>query len=379
MKNLSASAVPRLLACAASAVLPQTPYSTSYAEAGKARHLDMEVAVDLGDIAGLPEEIQRVIRPSDKLLAEHSFAIDVSTGIARYLGRVPNREYHKVVPRLGPFEIPGTLDLLIIGTDRLIVVDRKSFEEVEPADRNTQTLTYAVSVARYYGLDEVTVVIIYEFRRPSIATLDVLDLDAHAERLKKLYGDVARAKIEPNKYLATGSHCKYCEAFHDCPRQKALAVDAETGLIALRVGQTLPLNDDAEAAWAIDLLAELKRLSTRLHAAIETRAKARPIPLATGKMFGPRDKFGNEKIDGNVLYDVMLAKHGKALAELAAPRKATKKALREALEFAGAESSLDEAERALLAEVKARGGLKRDVKTTVEEYEPGPRLVASGG
>jgi hypothetical protein len=370
---LSASVVPRVLACPTSAVLPQREYRTAWADRGQDRHADREVSADLRDLAKLPPEVAGLIGPNDRLLAEHVFGYDVATGAARHLGPIPREQYASA--GLAPFEIPGKPDLTIVGTDHVVIVDYKGFEEVEPSESNKQLATYALMVARALGLDEVTVVIVYEFRRPSIAVLEALDLDAHAERLKQLYGDVARARLDPGRYLATGPHCKYCPAFLDCPRQKALAIDAETGLLALRVEETFPFADDDEAAWALDLLAELKRLASRIHAGLEVRAKARPIPLANGNAWGPREKRGNERLDGNVMHAVMTEKHGPKLADLAAPRTATKKALREALEYAGADMSLDAAAEVVLEAVRARGGVKSGTKTVIEEYEPGPRLV----
>lgn len=369
---LSASAIPRLLACPTSAVLPHRAYSTAHAAAGQERHLDREVAADLRDLKRLPEAVASMIRSSDELLTEHAFVLNVATEEVRQLGRVGHRAYGP----LEPFEVGGTVDLLIVGTDRLIVVDYKGFEEVASADGNAQLATYALMVARAFGVDEVTVVIVYEIRRPSIATLEALDLDAHAARLRQLHVDVARARMSPGRFLATGPHCKYCEAFDACPRQKALSIDVETGLIEMRIEETIPFADDEEAAWALDLCAELGRLQARIKAALEVRSKARPIPLRNGNAWGPRTRPGNEKLDGEVTYAVMLEKHGPALAGLAVPRTATKKAVREALRFAGAESTLEDAFDAVYDEVKVRGGVKTGTKTVIEEYEPGPRLVS---
>lgn len=368
---LSASSIPRLLACPTSAVLPQREYSTAHAAAGQERHLDREVAADLRDIKRLPADVAGMIRSSDQLLAEHSFVLNVATEEVRQLGAVGHRAYGP----LAPFEVGGTVDLLIVGTDRLIIVDYKGFEEVASADENAQLATYALMVARAFGIDEVTVVIVYEIRRPSIATLEALDLDAHAARLRQVFVDVASARMNPGRFIATGPHCKYCPAFDVCPRQKALAIDVETGLIAMRIDQTIPFADDEEADWALDLCAELGRLQARIKAALEVRAKARPIPRANGMMWGPVDKRGNEKLDGEITHAVMAEKHGPALAAMAAPRAASKKAVREALRFAGAESTLEEAFETVYEEVKARGGVKSGTKTVIEEYEPGPRLV----
>jgi CRISPR/Cas system-associated exonuclease Cas4 (RecB family) len=369
---LSASAVPRLLSCPASAVLPQREYNTAHSAAGSARHADREAAADVRDLTRLPDEVASMIRSSDRLIVEQVFAYDVATGEARRIGPVPREQYHTI--ERGPFELLGKPDLVIIGAAGAIVVDYKGFEPVAPAESNAQLATYALMVARTYEVDAVDAAIVYEIRRPSIATLEAMDLDAHAERLRQLHGDVARAVREPGRYLATGPHCKYCPAFDACPRQQALRVDVETGLVSMRVEQSIPFADDEEAQWALDLLAELKLIEARLHAALAARAKERPIPLRNGKMWGERDVLGKEKLVADVVHAVMTEKYGPKIAEIAAPRVATKKAIKEALGFVGADS-VAEAERELLAAIKASGGTKQDRKTEVGEYEPGPRLI----
>lgn len=374
MSILSASAVARLLACPASAALPQREYNTAYAVSGTARHADREAAADVRDLSRLPAEVSSMIRSSDRLIVESVFAYDVATDVGRMIGPVPRDRYHEI--ERGPFEIFGKPDLVIIGGAGAIVVDYKGYEPVAPAESNAQLATYALMVARTYEIDEVHATIVYEIRRPSIATLEAIDLDAHAERLRQLHGDVARAAREPGRYLKTGPHCKYCPAFDACPRQLALRVDVETGLVSMRVEQSIPFADDEEAQWALDLLAELKLIETRLHAALAVRAKERPIPLRNGKMWGERDVLGKEKLAGDVVHAVMSARYGPKIAEIAAPRVATKKAIKEALGFVGADS-VAEAERELLAEVKAAGGARRDTKTEVGEYDPGPRMVES--
>jgi hypothetical protein len=363
---LSASAVPRILACPTSIVLPQRAYHTAWADQGSVRHAAREVAADLRDLSGLPPVVAQMIRPSDRLLTEHVFTYDAVTGTARHVGPLARDLYHTL--NLGPFEFPGKPDLVIAAEDRVVVVDHKGFEEVEAAESNRQTATYALMVARALGVDEVIVVIAYEIRRPSIATLEALDLDAHAAALRQMFVDVAAARMNPGRYLAIGPHCKYCEAFHDCPLQKALIVDVESGLISMRVED--PFSDDEEAQWALDLLGEIKLIQTRIHAALAARATARPIPLRDGQMWGPRETLGSTKLDASIVYEVVRELHGAPIAEIAAPRKATQKAIREALEF------VDGDPKALLEVVKARGGSKRDTTTTIEAYEPGPRLVA---
>lgn len=367
MIRLSASAVPRVLECTGSAVLPQHRYETKFAEEGTERHADMEGAVDDGDHEKLPAEVQALMRDGDKMATECAFAYDVATDTARELGHLKHRAYEG----LAPFEVPGTVDLLIMGNGRAIVVDYKGFEEVDDAESNAQTATYALMVARKYGLSEITVVIVYltGLRKPSIAILGAFDLDGHAARLKQLQFDVARAAADPGAHLVTGKQCKYCPAFLSCEKQSALTIDVSSADTVMAIESRIPFESDEDAADAFDLLQRIKMLTTRMSAALYARAAERPIPLRSGKMFGPVEKLGSEKLDGDIVYAVVKEKHGQGVADAAVVRSATKKRLKEALGFVGAKS-VAAAERDVLEAVRAKGGAERKPKTSIEEYEP---------
>ena len=376
MIRLSASGVARALACPASLVLPQHRYETSHAAAGTERHADDEAAIDLGNEDDvLPAKVLAMIRPDDRKATECAFAYDCATGTARELGHIKHRAYAD----LSPFEIPGTADLVILGGGRAIVVDKKGHERVGAAETNEQTLSLALMVARTYGLDEITVVIYYEIGAPDIATIGALDLDGHAERLKTLLVDIARAQVEPTKFLAMGKHCRYCQAFLSCPRQHALTLEVGSAQAAMAIEARIPFADDADAAAAFDLLGRIKMLTARISAALYARAAERPIPLLNGNVFGPREKQGNEKLDGDVVYAVIRDQHGQGIADAAVVRQATKKRIKEALVFAGSKGEIAKLERAVLAEVAARGGSSRETKTVIEEYEPEMKKLEAAG
>lgn len=374
MIRLSASGAARALACPASLVLPQHEYSSKHADAGTDRHADTEAAIDLGNEEDvLPAQVLAMIQDGDARATECAFAYDCATDAARELGHIKHRAYEN----LSPFEIPGTVDILIKGNGRAIVIDKKGFERVGPAESNEQTMTYALMVARTYGFDEITIVIYYEIGGVDVATVSALDLDAHAERLKALMVDTARAQVEPTKFLKTGRHCKYCNAFLSCSKQHALTLEAGSGAMAMSVESKIPFQDDADAAAAFDLLGRIKMLTARIGAALYARASDRPIPLSNGNVFGPVEKQGNEKLDGDVVYAVVKERHGQGLADAAVVRTATKKRLADALRFAGSKGEVAKLERAVLEEVRSRGGAKRESKTVVEEYEP-KKLEAAG-
>ncbi len=359
MNRVSASAVPRLLTCPGSAYLRQADYHTTHADDGNDRHADAETAADLG--GDLDPRVRALIQPGNQLAAECSFAYDVADDTARALGHLARRDYQE----LRPFEIPGTVDLLIRGTGRICVVDYKSFEDVEPAASNAQLATYALMVARAAGLDEVTVAIVYlgtPWRPADVATLYAFDLDAHADRLRTLMTGASRT-------LRISRHCKYCPAFHDCPEQLALSEQAAGGALALRVETMIPFENDDDATRAMELLGQISMLHTRLKAALYARAAERPIPLRNGKLFGKQPTTGNEKLNGDVVWQAVKELHGADVADRVVVRTATKKQLEATLK--GKRGAVP----AVLKLVRERGGSERKAGWEWCEFEPGPKLV----
>lgn len=365
MIRLSASGVPRALACPASLVLPQHRYHTVFAEAGTDRHADTEAAIDMGDADEvLPPKVIALMLPGDETTTECSFAYDCATDTARELGH--GRESYK---GLAPYETPGTIDVLIMGNGRAIVVDKKGFERVGAAERNEQTLTYALFVARTYGFDEVTVVIFYELGAPDIATIGALDLDAHAARLKALQFDVVRAAKDPTAFIATGRHCKYCEAYLSCPKQSTFQLEIASADSVMAIESRIPFHDDAEAAKAFDLLERIKMLTARLSAALYARAGERPFQLSNGNMFGRVDKEGKREIDADKAYQHIRAKWGQKVADGAVQRKVAQKWIEDALKAHGVKAPGKEKD-AIIGELEKAGAVTRKKSSAIEEYPP---------
>jgi len=368
----SASSVERLLACPGSAHLPQHDYQSAHADAGDQRHEDAEVAALIGDIDGLPWQVRRLLQPGDVLASECAMAYDVSDDTARALGHIAWRDYSG----LRPFEVPMTIDLIVYGEGRILVVDYKGYEEVTTAAENAQLATGALAVARASGRDEIDVAIVYlgaSWKPADVATLSALDLDVHAARLRNMMTSSDRS-------LRTGRHCKYCHAFLSCPEQQALARQAGGGELAIQIEAMIPFERDEDAAAAYDLLQRIKTVSSRISAALYARAAARPIPLGNGRMFGPHTSLGNREYDGKMVHEVIAStpELGRDVADQAVEMYASQarfdsivKPLVKRGKFAGVK-------RAVFDAVEARGGMTRKPTTKVEEYEPGPRLVADG-
>lgn len=382
--KITGSAVGRVMACPPSAALPQSPRTGgAYADEGVSLHADAEVAVDTGDLSSLPARAEAMIADLPYRHTEVVFVYDAATDTARLLADVTGRAYPAT---LGPFEIPMTLDLLALsGADdprrRAVVIDHKLYSDQGDPLQHGQLMTQALAVARVHGLDEVTIAISYlgtGWVDHAVAT--AFDLDVHAARLQQMFLNVAvargsQAAGEP-QIVHRGKHCKYCPAFDACPEQLALLalvrVDDPVTSIAVPM---MPLTDDAEALAALDLADRVKALYTRLHDAVSARAREAPIPLGGGRWYGPVPQIGNKVLDGEVVYATALELVGREDAvkfvEVRATATKIKAAAKTVRVVGGVRmKSAAAVERAIMARVEERGGVKRrDTSYPLKVYE----------
>lgn len=374
--KLSMSALPRTFACQASAVLPHKSYSTADSEEGVSNHAEMEAAVINKEWHKLPPEAAEIIQQYRDVYPELVLVYNRATDTARTADKQAARQYRD----LGPFEIPGTCDVACVdrANRRGAIVDWKKWEEVGHPEINAQTTGYAIALARVFDLDEVTVAISYlgeGKRHTEIAVLDEMDLLAFRDRLRALDGMVAKAHKDPDGYAITGRQCRYCPAFHDCPKQFQLSAEIETGVALARVEST-SLDDDVSAAKAYEFMLAVGIFAKRVRDAVYSRAGQRPIPLASGKVLGRVEKRGNEQLDGETVYKVVRAKHGQAIADLAVERVATKTKLKQAMTFVGGKSA-KASEGDVLEEVRKLGGVSRRATSyPIEECDP-DRIVGT--
>lgn len=366
--TLTASGTPRAFRCVASLVLPRKRFESAYADAGIEHHEDVEAAIDVGDESAIPEAVLDLLQPGDETITERAFAYDVATDTAREL---PPGKHRRDYSGLGPFEIPGTPDLVIRGA-RVTVVDHKSFLEVEPADRNTQAATYALALARAWNLDEVDVLIHYkaEWRRPSFTTLGALDLDAHAARLKQLQLDAVKAQVNPLAWVKKGDHCSYCDCWADCPAWDGLRGKVKSGELALAIESAV---SDEEGAALWDLREQLKLMLNRATGICYARAKERPIPLPDGNVLAYVTKEGKRKIDGDKAYTLLREKYGTQVADAAVRKTVAQKWIEDAFKAHGVPGAA-KAKAALVKQLEEAGAVTRDTKL-VPEVVPAVKLL----
>ena len=358
--------------CPGHASLPQHDSRSVDAEAGVERHKAWEVDITAGRI---PEELDERW-PDVVWESEVPFAWDMATGHGRQLVKGQHRDY----AGLGPFEIAGTADVVGRGPHQLVVVDRKGFDRVPAAVANLQTGIAALAFASIHHRDVVQVGIYYEAAPFDVAELDVFSLEAMAETIRLVMRTSAS-----DKALNEGEHCKYCPAFGSCPKKQKLALEVMTETPDERLAMLLPLRDDATAANAYAFAERLRELLKRLDAAVYARANEAPIPLGDGLMFGKVSKLSNEKLDGDVVYAVLKELHGQEVADAAVIRSATKDRIKKALSVIGGRGQVAAMERSTMAEVRNRGGAKREMRDSFDEYPShelkpgvsGPMLAAA--
>lgn len=347
--------------CPGAFTLPWRDSPNDHSDAGNDRHAADEDAINSGE--GIEEYTERW--PGLEWRAEVAYAYDISSDTARFLGVGVNRNYGA----LSPFEVPGTIDAEGRGSGRLVVVDRKGFERQEPASRHRQVRFLALAAARAQEAGSITVAI-----RPEIGPMDIdeidpmFDLDVIAHEVKQLVLSTAKLRSDAREGAAApfsvGRHCRWCPAFDECPEQKELR--------ALVVREDKPTEifvDDETAADAFDLWKRLGIMHKRLGEQLHRFAATRPIRLSNGNLWGQQPKLGNERLDGDAVWQAVKELHP-GLEDQAVERKATKKRLEETLKGRRG------AAKQVLELVRKRGGASNKQGFEFVEYQPGPRLLS---
>lgn len=345
---ITASALPRLLNCPASAVLPRAENANEWADSGNDDH----AALAADTLAGtLDERLALHVPPGSRV--EVAVAFDVSTGAARIIGENIGRAYGD----LAPFEIAGSIDVLGIVGDAVVVLDWKTgFKDVEPAATNGQLRFYALAACRALGRDRAVLRIVYtQTGRCDEAEMDALDLAGFAAEVEGLHARVAALKAGGGPYnTREGSWCRHCASKHACPSKRALLVQIASGGLA-SVGATEMTSEIARTAAlnvlaAEQLVADAKK---RLDAYVTTNG---PIELSPGRFYGRYVRPGNEKVDGAVALRVIREVCGELVepfADEALEVKTSKAAIKRAAKAVG-EPQL---EKAVLGRIRTLGGI----------------------
>lgn len=323
----------------------------SVADIADEYELDDDQAERLQKISGpLIDFIEANAQPTWRV--EVPFRWDPFADTARQLPKTSHRNYSDRIEN----EIPMTLDLFaVISPTRALVLDFKSgWAWVEPPERNRQLLSQACAVATAHDLEEVLLVVLRLENERVVAVealVDALAMEEHrAWMAARLIGS-GHAEAKP------GNHCtrRYCPAKPSCPATMAA------------VGEALAVLDVPEAKLAEAKGYKFGVVTSPEHAAWMVRALdvvGLGISVATKSLRAYADASGGIPLDGEMTWKrvegkvvkadlnhpkatAILAEHG-ALGAIEKTEslswtdvesllgKAEMKAVREALEAAGA-------------------------------------------
>lgn len=376
--TFTASAVERVSACPASAILPQHRTTSAYADTGNEGHAALcayakarRVAADYEpplEWQGLCEAVGAI---EGDLHAEVAMAINVATLEARVLGYDIGRNYN-----LREFEIAGTADLVAVTPTHVIVIDAKTgWGDVTRPARNGQLRTLGLMACRAFGRERAHVAILHCHEgdtdpRWQWAELDELDLDETAFQLERTFRAISlaasRAQAGRSPDVTEGPWCRYCPAKTSCPAKIGLAIQVAEGRVI--DGSIVELTPErAGIAWR--RARAMKQLIEQVEDAVKVCLDEHgEIPLPDGKVLRRVMKDGNEKLDGDAVWQVLADTVGRELADKCVTRTATKKRLGEMLRHdlgrAGAAT-----EREVLEEVRRRGGAAKGRESRIVEVD----------
>lgn len=335
------------------------------------------------------------------LTAEMTFAYNPVFDTARVLGVALDRNY--VAAGLTEDEIPVTMD--VVGLDNPEaprfgrVVDYKTgFAKITRAEHNWQMKGGALCLARVYDLDEVGVQLIHLRKdlpaKRDRAVFTAADLAVAAAQARYRWDEVLRAReryeqtrISPE--VTKGPWCRHCPSYHECGAQMNLVRAA-----VQREEYELPVRDGGLAhnhvATVYRMLRELDEPRRRLEAAVYAAAKERPVlietlPDGTEVWLGVTEVEGNLKLDATKAREVVREMLGELrndgtksdpADEISAYTVAQDRILA-ACKLRVPRGKGAEKMRAVMDELKRRGGAVKPVKHDVDLYKIRPHALAA--
>lgn len=402
----SGSGLERFMHCIGSSVYPRAlDAGTEYSERGKELHSYLQRITEgmtIAESLALVDDRFRedatwidvdALRDVLGLTAEMTFAYNPVFDTARVLGVGLDREY--VAAGLTEDEIPVTMD--IVGLDnpetptRGRVVDYKfGWTKLTPAARNWQMIGGALCLQRVYDLDEVGVQLIHmrgKFgAKRDLAVFTAADVAVAAAAARARWDEVLHAreryektKIEPE--VMKGTWCKHCPSYHACGAQMSLvraAVNRDEYEHWLRDGAVE--NDLLARAWLF--LEEMEEPRKRLKGQVLAAAKERPVLIrtfedGTEEWLGVCEKVGNLQLNAEIARDVVREMLGEDQVDKVCTYEVTQGRLEIACKAVVAKGQGAAKLRAVLSEIKKRGGAHKPVKHDVGLYKIRPHQIAA--
>jgi hypothetical protein len=362
MRLPTASELPRVMMCNASAVIPRADFTTKHADRGTAIHAFLHGVRKMGRIKALelvPAEHREFCASIDVTALpidgepEVTYAWDYTCDTGRVLGHSLGRDYSKAAPT----EFVGTADLVEVAGGIVRVWDYKTgFYSVEPDTWQLRML--GLAAARAHGVDEAEVGIakVRDDGKvvPVTVRLSAMQLDGDALALEMLAGKLAKLQGVPAPALNVleGDHCRYCPGKPRCPAKTAL-IQALPVAVSAKPSAEMTL-EQAGKAW--DFIQRARKVLDDMEEKIGELAEDQPIPLPDGRVLKVVEK-SRESIDATVAWGVIARDYSTDLATKAVEQKATKASIKRAL---GKDAP------AALKAIEREGGIAEKVYTAVE-------------
>ena len=378
---------PRVMKCAASAVLPQfTPDDTTFSRVGTLVHKFIERAAEIGRddaLAEIPAEEEDAIRFCEALeldalpVSAQSFAHELPLLYfpESDTARPWDRETENGLKRPDGASA-GILDVVGVSEDTVYYGDFKTgWTSLGEAADNWQLRIGALAAARRYGKDNAIVEIItlrddggvYTDR----AALDAIDLDDAATEIYervKLMESLMENGVE-SESVREGPWCRYCPAFRACPAKVSmvnLIMQAPSATIdSIRANLTI---QNAASAYARFKL--MKQALNEIQSAIYGFAAEHPIPTEDGQVLKLVTST-RESLDGDIVFSLMKELHGVTAADQAVKRTASKSSVEEVFRTMPREKgvTIKSLKEAFLAALAERGGIDTSTSSTVKEVK----------
>lgn len=319
--RLSISGLGRVIECGLSALLPQVKqsYPAEWRDLGDSAHDFLKMVPEVGVAVAL-ERAAEAARPylsridvsrttacrPDDYAREVAFAWDWFAGKAWEIGRGMERRYP--VDEKTPTVICGTADVIGVAPDRVIVEDFKTgWGHLTRAKDNWQLAGYAIAAALTYDRPQASVGLV-RLREGDPwydrATLDEMDLAGRAAEVSERLGALLQAdpaKLEPNE----GEWCRWCPSFDHCPAKQLLA----RSLLNLEPSDPGALTQDG-ARRVVQLVAAGRELLDRIEERLKEYARAKPVDLGNGQVYGPYQKKLGDAVSVDASMDVLRARYG---------------------------------------------------------------------
>jgi len=371
---ITASSLGRSFACEGSNAVEHVDETNEYQEPGNERHANEEAAIKRGEIQEWMT--QRWLGYTWR--SEVKFAYSPATRTARELTEPGHRNYSGARPgelcgQTDVLGMPGVPALGVVAAGPIVIGDWKGHDPNVPrAHVNAQLHIGALAWSRIFNIDAADVFLSTEGRKPDVASLDVMDLDAFAADVAVV---LAKGESSKRRYLAgepvefvEGPWCRWAPCFAACPKKNALVASVANGSASNRI-ELLSLHDDEVAEDAWEFLANLKMLTKRLEARCRARIAERPIKLRSGKYLGVVESQGNRVLDGRKVRDIVRGKYGEAVADACVELETSQKLIKEQFAAHLPRGQVTGAMEKLLAELESVGGVTRKKSTDIMEVD----------